>query len=169
MIIRRHGKVDAKLLGQECRKLLALTDAESLTLPPPPPPKSLKKRLAVADGYVGDDGGDSPKRKPKPIMDAIEGGDGDASSRSSSSSAPSPKSGETSSSSSGSSHDGDGSDDDAPFIPKQIAGRRVRVEVRDKSGDRGLRITRPTHGFACRKFRSLSKDIDLYGHKAAFF
>jgi hypothetical protein len=65
--------------------------------------------------------------------------------------------------------DGDEGDADPPSVPKYILARKTRIEVHRRSGDRGMRVTCPTHGHGCRKFRSLEKDRELFGPSAAVY
>jgi hypothetical protein len=162
-IMRKPGCVDAKATAKQCRDLLALEDGEAPPVLPALPLPSRPKRPAVLDidGDEGDDGAPPPKR-PALTDAAIDGDEGDAKSSSSSSSDTSGESGKASSCS----VCGDSSGDDGPEIPSTILGQRARLEVK-ASGDRGIRITCPTHGGRCRSFRSLSKDMGRYGPRSA--
>ena len=172
-ILRKPGEVGAKLSGKECLAILSAADGPNRALPLPPPTSASKRPLALAD-IDGDEGDVQPAAKrvaTLALMD-VDGDVGDdnhtdGASRDSSSTSPSSLAATASSSSgsSGGSHDIDGDDGgvDRPHVPKFILGRRTRVEVHRSSGDRGMRVTCPTHGHVCRRFRSLEKDCELYG------
>ncbi len=59
-------------------------------------------------------------------------------------------------------------DSDDEVIPSEIAGVALKRE-RHTALDAGIRCACPFHGPPCRKFRSLHKDVDVFGVRAAAF
>jgi len=150
---------------------LALENSGSSLVVKFPQPRAARK---VDKEIDGDDGTPLVLAAPDRMLaladasgsDASSGsGSGSGSSSSSSSSSSNSKSGSASSSSDADSNDIEG---DGVVMPSTIDGNRL---VRESHGaDTGFRVVCPTHGHLCRKFRSLKKQVELYGPMApAYF
>ena len=171
-IMKKPGQIDPSMRSSEIKSILDSCKTDALiALPAPSAPRKRSLLLPVED-MEGDDGLPPPK-KTNAVDDQFEGDvgvlkDKEASSSSSYySSSTSSSSSSTSSKHSNNSMEGDGDGELEPYLPADIEGTPVRVEVHQGSGDRGLRLVCPVHGGACRKFRSLRKEMHLYGAKAA--
>ena len=163
------GSIPDSLTGSDY--LAALKDIESaggdlvpIHLPAPP---AAKRRRVVVDTDI--DGGDDDlvvaplaleggAVAPVALEDDDIDGGGDSSNNGSSNS--------SSSSSGSSSSDSSVTGDEAFRYPKFICGRRVRKEQHARSKDAGLRMSCPTHGALCRKFRGLTVDTHIFGPAA---
>ena len=162
MVLRKPGSVEPGLTGKSYMKMLAGVDPDAVEKPESivsvqPPRKRLRAEARDPDVDADSDDGPQP---------AIKDCDVDASS---SDSVPSAKGSSSSTSSSGSSSsnssvdassDGDNSLND---FPKQLQGRPLRRERHKEKGDEGVRVSCPTHGARCRKFRSLAANVNKFG------
>lgn len=72
----------------------------------------------------------------------------------------------SSSSSSSPSHEIDGDGEAVAFVPPSIDGVKCHMEKHRHTNDEGLRVRCPVH-VGCSKFRSLRRDVALWGPKAS--
>jgi hypothetical protein len=149
---------------------IALENSGSTLVVKFPQPRAAKK---VDKDIDGDDGTTLVLAAPDPLLALADASGSDASSGSGSSSSNSSSSSSSSKSKSGSGSSSSNADSnsiegDGVVMPSTIDGNRL---VRESHGaDTGFRVVCPTHGHLCRKFRSLKKQVELYGPLApAYF